>query len=185
MSTTVIVGHPDLSTSRASSALTEAARSLPFVDVRVLSELYPEGGPDVAEEQSALALADHVVLLYPTYWYAAPAPLKRWLDEVMLRGWAYGTGRPGALAGKRLTVVTTTGGDVHGYRPGELHSFAYDDILAPIKATAHRLGMVWQPPLVIHGVRDLSDEDLAEFGRSFQELLAQRHDADAWEESVA
>nr|WP_240977878.1 NAD(P)H-dependent oxidoreductase [Planctomonas sp. JC2975] len=181
----MIVGHPDLATSRVNSALTEAARSLPSVDIRVLSDLYPGGGPDVAEEQSALAAADHLVLLYPTYWYAPPAQLKRWLDEVLVRGWAYGTGRPGALAGKSLTVVTSTGGDEPGYQPGELHSFAYDVILAPMKATAHRLGMRWQPPLVVHGVRDLSDDDLDELGRAFQELLSEERQPEASDRSVA
>lgn len=185
MRTALIVGHPDLATSRVSRALTDAARSLPLVDVRVLSDLYPDAGPDVAQEQSALTSADHVVLLYPTYWYAPPAPLKRWMDEVFVRGWAYGTGRPGALAGKSLTVVTSTGGDIRGYHPGELHSFAYDDVLAPMKATAHRLGMIWRPPLVIHGVRELSDEELAEFCALFTERLAAARGAEAWQRSVA
>jgi len=127
VSTAVIVGHPDLTASRVNAALTSAAREASLVDVRVLTALYPDGAIDVRAEQAALETADHVVLLYPTYWYSPPAPLKRWLDEVMERGWAYGTGRPGALAGKTLRIVTTTGGEGAAYAPGELHSFEYDD----------------------------------------------------------
>ncbi|ANF32630.1 hypothetical protein A0130_13995 [Leifsonia xyli] len=171
MSIALIVGHPDLTVSRVSAALVEEAQRVPGVDIRILTELYPDGGPDVAAEQSALTAADDIVLLYPTYWYSTPAPLKRWLDEVLVRGWAYGTGGAGALAGKTLRVVTTTGGAEAAYRTGELHSFEYDAILAPLKATAHRLGMHWRPPLVVHGVRDLDDEELRELAGAFGELL--------------
>lgn len=174
MSSALIVGHPDLPASRVSAALAEEAKRVPGVDVRILTDLYPGGGPDVLAEQSALSAADDIVLLYPTYWYSTPAPLKRWLDDVLVRGWAYGTGGAGALAGKSLRVVTTTGGAEAAYRPGELHSFEYDAILAPLKATAHRLGMSWRPPLVVHGVRDLDDAGLRELSAAFGELLGAR-----------
>ena len=176
MSTALIVGHPDLAASRINAALVEAIRAVPSVDVRVLTDLYPDDRPDVRAEQSALERADEVVLLYPTYWYSTPALLKRWLDEVLVRGWAYGTGKPGALAGKTLRVVTTTGGTVEGYREDELHSFEYDAILAPLKATAHRLGMIWREPLVIHGARDIDDSQLDELAGTFSELLDTRAD---------
>jgi len=167
----VIVGHPDLSASRLSAALTKGARTVPGVDVRVLTERYPDGRIDVPAEQAALAAASDIVLLYPTYWYSTPAPLKHWLDEVLLRGWAYGTGGAGALAGKSLRVVTTTGGAEAAYRDGELHSFEYDAILAPLKATAHRLGMRWRPPLVVHGVRDLDQQDVDALTGRFVDLV--------------
>ncbi|MGN8024624.1 NAD(P)H-dependent oxidoreductase [Microbacterium sp. 22242] len=171
MNTALIVGHPDLTASRVSAALTATAARIPSVDVRLLADLYPGGAPDARAEQAALSLVDDVVLLYPTYWYSVPGALKNWLDTVMMRGWAYGTGAPGALAGKALRVVTTTGGDARGYRPGELHSYEYDAVLAPLRATAHRLGMRWRTPLVVHGVRDIDDQALAELSRHFGDLL--------------
>ncbi|NUU06291.1 NAD(P)H-dependent oxidoreductase [Leifsonia sp. C5G2] len=171
MSTALIVGHPDLTASRVNAALAASAADIPAVDVRIVADLYPGGVIDALAEQAALSRADDVVLLYPTYWYSVPGPLKNWLDAVMTRGWAYGTGAPGALAGKTLRVVTTTGGTEAGYRPGELHSYEYDDILAPLRATAHRLGMRWRPPLVVHGVRDIDDDTLAELSRHFGEIL--------------
>ena len=116
MSTALIVGHPDLTASRVNAALTAAAIGLPGVDIRILASLSANGAFDVKAEQAALSSADDIVLLYPTYWYSTPAPLKRWLDEVLQRGWAYGTGEPGALAGKSLRIVTTTGGSRSGLR---------------------------------------------------------------------
>ncbi|WP_295118995.1 hypothetical protein [uncultured Leifsonia sp.] len=90
MTTALIVGHPDLTASRLSAALTEAARHIPGVAVRVLSELAPT-------------------------------------DD--------------------------------------------DAIRAPLKATAHRLGMRWQPPVVDHGVRGLDQSDVDAVTRRFADIL--------------
>ncbi|WP_279239329.1 NAD(P)H-dependent oxidoreductase [Humibacter sp. RRB41] len=170
----MIVGHPDIAHSRVSAALTRRVLSEPSVDVRILDALYSDGRIDVPAEQAALTSADDIVLLYPTHWYSTPALLKRWMDEVLQRGWAYGTGGSGALAGKSLRVATTTGGSKEAYRPGELHSFEYDAILAPMKATAHRLGMRWNEPFLIQGVREIDDRELADLASAFVEVVGER-----------
>ena len=171
MTTALIVGHPDLSISRINATLVASALSAPEIDVRILSDLRTASGFDLDAEQNALEAADEIVLLYPTYWYSTPGILKSWMDDVLTRGWAYGTGGSGALAGKSLRVVTTTGGAEDGYHPGQLHSFEYEAILAPLKATAHRLGMTWATPLVIHGARDVDDEQLQNLRKTFLTLL--------------
>jgi putative NADPH-quinone reductase len=173
MKTVLIVGHPDLSSSRINAALVEESRSIEDVHTRVLSDLYRADSIDIQAEQDAIAGAAHIVLQYPTFWYAMPSILKRWLDEVLTRGWAYGTGTPGALAGKTLRIVTTTGGAFEGYGPGGLHGWEYEAMLVPLKATARRLGMIWQEPLVIHGVRELDDAGIRRLRSSFHELLTE------------
>ncbi|WP_284989232.1 NAD(P)H-dependent oxidoreductase [Arthrobacter sp. efr-133-TYG-120] len=140
MKTVLIVGHPDLRSSRINAALLEESKSIQDVHIRVLSELYGTGSIDIQAEQDAVAGAAHIVLQYPTYWYAMPSILKRWLDEVLTRGWAYGTGTPGALAGKTLRVVTTTGGAFDGYGPNGLHGWEYEAMLVPNHGSAPRGG---------------------------------------------
>jgi putative NADPH-quinone reductase len=179
MKTLLIVGHPDLRTSRINAALVEESRSIGDVHTRVLSDLYRADSIDVQAEQDAIAGAAHIVLQYPTFWYAMPSILKRWLDEVLTRGWAYGTGAPGALAGKTLRIVTTTGGAFEGYGPDRLHGWEYEAMLVPLKATARRLGMDWQEPLVIHGVRELDDAGIRRIRSSFHELLTEARE-DHW-----
>lgn len=160
--TVVVYANPRGPQSRANAALLRAIDGRPETEIRDLAALYPDGVIDVRAEQKALERADHVVLQYPTYWYSVPGLMKTWLDEVMTPGWAYGPGRPGALVGKTLRVATTTGGTTEGYRPGALHGFEYAQLLAPLQATARRLGMDFVEPFVLHGVRDLSDAELAE-----------------------
>jgi len=160
--TVIIYANPRGPQSRANAALLAAMAARPGTEIRDLTALYPEGAIDVRAEQDALERADHVVLQYPTYWYSVPGLMKTWLDVVMTPGWVYEPGEPGVLARKTLRVATTTGGTTRGYRPGALHGFDYAQLLTPLQATAGRLGMEFVDPFVLHGVRDLSDAEIAE-----------------------
>lgn len=125
-------------------------------------------------EQRALAAADEIVLQYPTHWYSMSGLMKQRLDDVMVREWAYGTGTPGALAGKILRVVTSTGGTEEAYRPGGFHRWTDADLLVPIEATARGLGLTRDEPLVVHGAREVTDDQLADFGDRYGELVGVR-----------
>ncbi|BBX07796.1 hypothetical protein MAIC_25990 [Mycolicibacterium aichiense] len=171
--TLVVYANPRGPASRANAALLRAVTHRPDTETRDLIALYPDGLVDVTAEQAALERADQVVLQYPTYWYSMPGPMKNWLDQVMTPGWAYGPGAPGVLAGKTLRIATTTGGVTEDYQPGRLHGFEYADLLAPLRATARRLGMQFAEPLVLHGVRHLSDDELAAAAARYEGLLAE------------
>jgi NAD(P)H dehydrogenase (quinone) len=49
------------------------------------------GAPDraVAAEQQRFEGVDHVVLVFPVYWWSMPALLKGWIDRVFITGWAF------------------------------------------------------------------------------------------------
>lgn len=55
--------------------------------------------PVVQDYQRRLAAADHVVLIFPTWWMSMPARTKGFLDRVLARGFAFDEER----AGGRLT----------------------------------------------------------------------------------
>ncbi|WP_415975706.1 NAD(P)H-dependent oxidoreductase [Rhodococcus sp. 077-4] len=44
---------------------------------------------DVIAEQVRIDRADHLVLVFPMYWWSMPALLKGWIDRVFVSGWAY------------------------------------------------------------------------------------------------
>jgi NAD(P)H dehydrogenase (quinone) len=53
---------------------------------------YTAGEPapeDVAREQQRIDRADHLILVYPVYWWSMPALLKGWIDRVFVSGWAF------------------------------------------------------------------------------------------------
>ena len=68
--------------------------------------------PDVAPLQERLADAEHLVLVFPTWWFSLPAMLKGWFDRVWAPGFAYQHGtpiRPGLNHLRSVTVITTLG----------------------------------------------------------------------------
>lgn len=44
---------------------------------------------DVLKEQRRIDQADHLILVYPVYWWSMPALLKGWIDRVFVSGWAF------------------------------------------------------------------------------------------------
>lgn len=46
-------------------------------------------GADIASEQARVDRADHLVLVFPMYWWSMPAQLKGWIDRVFINGWAF------------------------------------------------------------------------------------------------
>lgn len=80
---------------------------------------------DVETEQDRIDRADHLVLLFPVYWWSMPALLKGWIDRVFVNGWAFELNEGGSLEPKlgRLPIhlVPIAGSDAgayerHGYR---------------------------------------------------------------------
>lgn len=107
MKTTVFLFHPNFANSRVNKAL---AAGLPGdIEVRDMYALYPDFQIDVAKEQAVMEASDRIVLQTPMYWYSGTPLLKKWEDDVLTYGWAYGSDG-NALHGKELLVAITPGG---------------------------------------------------------------------------
>ncbi|MBO9646721.1 MAG: NAD(P)H-dependent oxidoreductase, partial [Pseudacidovorax sp.] len=131
----LLAAHPDWAESRVNRHLFEAASGLPHVTVRDLYGTYPDYDIDVATEQEQAQAADLIVLLHPIQWYAMPALMKLWCDEVLGYGWAYGPGGT-ALQGKDLWLVATTGSPEASYHPQNYNRYFFDAFLPPYEQTA-------------------------------------------------
>jgi putative NADPH-quinone reductase len=179
MHTLVLVSHPHLATSRANARLLAAVRDLPGVEVRHLEALYPDGRLDVGAEQEAAARAQRIVFQFPFWWYSVPPLLKRWMDEVLAFGWAYGPGGT-SLKGKTLQLVLTAGGAEAAYREGGYNLFPVRELLRPLEVTANLTGMRFADPLVLYGVPNIPGlavphdptAEIAAFAGQYRTLLA-------------
>lgn len=157
----VVVAHPQLAQSRANAALASAARSQDRgrIEVVDLYAAYPDYVIDVPAEQARLSAARLVVWQHPIHWYAMPALMKLWVDEVLAFGWAYGPGGE-ALRGKDLWPVLSTGGPEDSYRPGGYNRHFFDAFLPPYEQTAALCGMRMLPAHVLHGAHRVADSGL-------------------------
>lgn len=99
----VIVAHPNLENSRANRALMQQAKQNTNgnVDIRDLYKEYPDWNIDIEREQQLILQYDRVVFQFPFYWYSCPPLLKKWFDDVLTFGWAFGP-EGNSLRGRNL-----------------------------------------------------------------------------------
>ena len=166
----VIHAHPYPTRSLAGGALLGAVRGMPGTEVRSLYDLYPDFDIDSQAERRALERARLVVLMHPLYWYTAPAILKHWFDEVLVRGWAYGEGGT-ALAGKDCLWAITTGGDEQAYSPEGRHRRPLAAFAPVVEQTMRYCGMNWLEPFVVHGAHQVEPEALQAAGADLRARL--------------
>ncbi|WP_426187843.1 NAD(P)H-dependent oxidoreductase [Microbacterium sp. TWP3-1-2b2] len=125
MSSLVVVSHsdPDSLTHNAARSAFEAIRAAggdaEFADLAAEDfdprfatadlDLYRGRGgvpAEVVAEQERIDRADHLILVFPMYWWSMPALLKGWIDRVFVGGWAYDAAPGAAQFGMldRLTI---------------------------------------------------------------------------------
>lgn len=152
----VLAAHRYPEKSRISRAAIDAFSSLNDVTVHELTLEYPDFQIDVEREHELLRSHDSIVLLFPFWWYSTPSILKEWQDQVLTYGFAYGS-EGKALQGKKLLVMTSTGGSAQAYTPEGYNHYATDALLLPLQAMANMTNMIWQKPALIQGANDITD----------------------------
>lgn len=152
----VLAAHRYPEQSRISRAAIDAFTGLPDVTVHELTRAYPDFQIDVEREQDLLRSHESVVLLFPFWWYSTPSILKEWQDQALTYGFAYGS-EGKALQGKKLLVMTSTGGSAQAYTPEGYNHYSTDALLLPLQAMSNMTGMIWQKPALIQGANDITD----------------------------
>ena len=166
----IIFAHPALQSSNVNRRLIEVAREVPGVRIHDLYEQYPDFHVDVKHEQQAMLEAKTIIFQHPMYWYSSPALLKEWLDVVLTRGWAYGTGGE-ALKGKNLMSVISTGGPQASYQKDGSNHYTITELLYPFDQTARLCGMKYQSPLVFHSARLADAKVIAQHALEYERVL--------------
>lgn len=165
-----IIAHPNLGQSRINKRLAEELEARGNVTVHRLYEAYPDEIIDVEQEQELLETHERIVLQFPFYWYSSPSLLKKWMDAVLQRGWAYGTGGD-KLHGKELVIAISSGGGSASYQAGGFHHYSYSELLRPFQATANLVGMLYRTPHIVSGIRGVSDSQLEQFALEYAEYI--------------
>lgn len=149
----IISGHPALDRSLANRTILSDLQDVPGLDIeqRRLDRLYPDFNIDVAAEQAALVDADIIVWQFPLHWYALPALMKKWVDDVLVFGFAHGRGGD-KLRGKSLIQSFTTGAPAEAYAHGKPMNHTIAEFLPPQRQTAALCGMDWQEPIHSSGM---------------------------------
>jgi putative NADPH-quinone reductase len=106
MKTLVVVTHPDMANSVVNKRWLEELRRYPErYTVHELHQAYPDWQIDVAQEQRLIEAHDNIVLQFPIFWFSSPPLLKKWLDDVLTYGWAYGSRSGYKMQNKKLALA--------------------------------------------------------------------------------
>ena len=165
-----LVFHPDLSASRVNRIWKEQLESSgKLSSSRDLYAEYPDFQIDVAREQQFLREHDRIVFQFPLYWYSSPPLLKKWLDDVLTYGFAYGSSGK-ALHGKDLQLLLSVGGDPKYYKGFDIYATLHD-LLRPFQLTANLCGMNYMIPQWMYRADQASEETIRASGQEWIDLI--------------
>ena len=131
----IISGHTDLEHSVVNKEILNILHSkLPNAEIVKLDSLYPNFQIDEKKEQERVKKADIILFVFPLFWYAAPAPISRWLEKTFTHGFAY-TSKGGLLKGKTLIVSVSSGCPKDYFSKTGLFGYTIDDLMGGFKCT--------------------------------------------------
>jgi glutathione-regulated potassium-efflux system ancillary protein KefG len=173
--TLILLFHPDLSRSKSNAALAAVAANVPGVEIVNMQSAYPSGMDmfqDGEREAGRLLSADRIVLQFPIQWYSTPPLLKAWQDAVLTRMYYIAYEREGRqLEGRPLMIAATAGNVPEAYRHGGRNLLPMIEILAPLRATAHRCGLVWADPFILYKADKLETGELEAASADYVQAL--------------
>lgn len=173
--TLLIVAHPSLySGSKINKYLLDEIKQNQLVQENVtihdLYNSYPDFQIDIKREQQLLLEHDKIVLQFPFFWYSATPLLKKWLDDVLTYGFAYGDDGD-KLKGKKISLLITTGGNEVAYSSEEYNRFSVTDFFLPFEQTAFLCQMEYQAPFLVQGSNSITIEELNKKGQELVNYL--------------
>lgn len=115
---------------------------------------------DIEEEIEKILWANHIIFQFPLWWFSVPAILKGWFDRILIKGFAYDTGKTfsdGLLKGKTASLVVTTQSGESAYQLDGVHGTTIDVFLHPIHHTLRLVGLQILPSFVEYEVFNLDE----------------------------
>lgn len=160
MKTLIIVIHPHMETSVINKRWIEELNKFPEkYSVHELYKVYPNGEFDVEKEQELIESYDRIVFQFPFYWFSSPPLLKKWFDEVLLYGWAYGSKSGYKVGGKKIALAISTGIDDEGFSASGKYKYTMNELTRPFELTFEYIHADYKKPFVYYGLeQDPSQE---------------------------
>lgn len=125
-------------------------------------EAYPDEKIDIKKEQQLIESHDNIIFQFPFYWFSSPPLLKKWFDEVLLYGWAYGSKSGYKAGGKKITLAITTGIDEEGYSESGKYKYTMEELTRPFELTFDYIKADYKQPFVYYGIETDSSEEWIE-----------------------
>lgn len=153
MKTLIVVIHPDINNSVINKRWIEELQQYPDkFYVHQLHQVYPDGRIDVLAEQQLIEQYDKIVFQFPFYWFNCPPFFKKWLDEVLSYGWAYGSNSGYKLAGKKIALAISAGIDENEYHHAGKYNYPLQVLTSPFELTFLYVKANYRPLFAYYGI---------------------------------
>jgi len=170
MKTLVIVAHPKIGESQINRRWIAALKRQEQYTLHELYEAYPDEKIDVAGEQALIEAHDHIVFQFPLYWFSSPPLLKKWMDEVLTEGWAYGRNSGYSMSGKKIALAITAGIDEDQYKASGRYRYTLEELTRPFELTFAYIKADYRGFFAYYGIERNATESW--IGQSVPGLLA-------------
>lgn len=151
--TLVIVIHPNIQDSVVNKRWIKALSSQPDKYlVHDLHAAYPTGEIDIQKEQALVEQHDTIIFQFPFYWFNCPPLLKKWLDEVLTYGWAYGSQSGYKMKGKKIALAIAAGIEQEDYTPAGKYKYTLSELTAPFEITFQYIQADYRPLFAYYGL---------------------------------
>ncbi|MBZ5748890.1 NAD(P)H-dependent oxidoreductase [Metabacillus rhizolycopersici] len=173
MKVLVIVAHPNIEKSVVNRAWLGELEKHPDITIHELYKQYPDEKIDVEREQRLCEEHNRIVWQFPFYWYSSPPLLKKWQDEVLTHGWAYGSNGT-KLHQKEFLLAVSTGSAKERYQAGGRNQFSMSELLKPFQATSNLIGTRFLPAFVFNGAYTSIDVEIEESAKEYANYILAR-----------
>ena len=171
--TLVIVTHPKLRNSKINKHWIEELNKYPEnIIVHDIHNVYPDLEIDVKKEQELLESVDKIVLQFPFYWFNCPPFLKKWIDEVLSHGWAYGRNSGYKLAGKKFALAITAGIKEEDYKASGRYDYTLEELTRPFEITFKYVKADYKPLFAFYGEEhNPAQEDIEKNSKNYAKFI--------------
>lgn len=169
MKTLVIIIHPNLESSVINKRWIEELKKHPEkYTLHDLHSLYPDEKLDIEKEQQLIETHDKIVFQFPFYWFNSPPFFKKWLDEVLTHGWAYGKDSQYKLAGKKIALGITVGINEEDYHSSGRYKYTLAQLTAPFEITFNYVKADYKSVFAFYGAEhDAAPQRIEENTKSY------------------
>jgi putative NADPH-quinone reductase len=163
MKTLVIVIHPDIQNSSVNKRwIQELSKHPDRYTVHQLYQKYPDEKLDVSFEQNLIEQYDKIVFQFPYYWFNSPALFKKWMDQVMTHGWAYGSKSGYKFAGKKVALAISLGVDEQELGAGAIYKYTLAELTRPYELSFEYVRADYRPFFAYYGIEYNSSQEYIE-----------------------
>lgn len=163
MKTLVIAVHPNMENSIINKRwINELEKQPEKYTVHQLYKEYPDEKINIKKEQELIEKYDKIIFQFPFYWFSSPPLLKKWFDEVVLYGWAYGSKSGYRVGGKKISLAITAGIEEEDYSASGKYKYTMEELMRPFEVTFNYIKADYKKPFVYFGMEHDSSEEWIE-----------------------